>query len=509
MTPTSTTRAPRKPSSRLARLASDSGLYVLGNVMRRSLSVVTMPVFTRYLSTSGYGVLAIVGTIQNMLEVFYELGVGSAATRSFYDSKEEGPRRVLFGTLLVFSVGATTALTVLLLALGPWLWAMAQSEIPFYPYLGLTILTVFVGNIAVLPRALFRVLNQVPTFFKLSLAQAVLTAGLAVAFVVWLDLGPLGPVLATFAGAVVFFAVYATYLRPHVQLAFRPEIVRQSLAFGAPEIPLRWGRWALRTADRLILQRFASLAAVGIYSVGSSVSKMGFDLVANGIHWALVPFFYSTATEESDGRSRRLFARIATYNLLILVALGLGTLVFGRDLIHLLASAKYAEAERVMPLIVAASVLEASFYIPSKGLYLMRRTGLLLPLFLVPALLNVGLNLVLVPAMGMMGAAWSALIGYSVMITASLIVSQRVYHIPYEYGRLARVLLAGPLVWGVTLALPDVGLALGLALKTLALALYPLLLLVTGFFTADELAWARRAALLARVRAMPETGGTR
>jgi O-antigen/teichoic acid export membrane protein len=71
-----TTSAPGPRRSRLRQLLSESTLYTLGNVARRSFSLVTMPVFTRYLSTSGYGILSIVGTVQNMLEVFYELGMG-------------------------------------------------------------------------------------------------------------------------------------------------------------------------------------------------------------------------------------------------------------------------------------------------------------------------------------------------------------------------------------------------------------------------------------------------
>jgi len=65
-----------KSASRLRQLANDAGLYVVGFALRRALSVITMPVFTRYLSTAGYGVLAIVGSMQNMLEVFYEMGLG-------------------------------------------------------------------------------------------------------------------------------------------------------------------------------------------------------------------------------------------------------------------------------------------------------------------------------------------------------------------------------------------------------------------------------------------------
>jgi O-antigen/teichoic acid export membrane protein len=254
---------------------------------------------------------------------------------------------------------------------------------------------------------------------------------------------------------------------------------------------MRWGRWALRASDRLILRHFTSLSTVALYSVGTSISKMPFDLVGNGIHWAIVPFFYATATQESDKRSKSLFARIATYNALILVALGLATIMFARDLIAILASERYAEAGQVVPLIVVASVLESAFYIPSKGLYLQRKTAWLLPLFLVPAAFNIGLNFVLVPLYGMQGAAWSMLLGYVLMITLTLLVSQRIYPIPYEYGRIAKVIAAAVALWGVSLALPETGRAARLVANVVVLALLPLLLWALGFFRDGELTWLR------------------
>jgi O-antigen/teichoic acid export membrane protein len=492
-----TTSKTSKTPSRLRQLASDAGLYVAGFALRRALSVITMPVFTRYLSTAGYGVLAIVGSVQNMLEVFYEMGLGSAATRFYYDAADPAQRRRLFATLLVFSSLATAALTGLLFLVGPALWALVGGEIPFYPYLALTLGGVFLGNFAVLPRVLFRVCNQVPTFFRLSLAQSVATVALSLYCVIWLEMGPVGPVLATFVVAALFTGVYLAYLWPWVKGTVDWRLARRAVGFGAPEIPLRWGRWALRASDRLILRHFTSLSTVAFYSVGTSIAKMPFDLVGNGIHWAIVPFFYATATQESQKRSTTMFARIATYNVLILVALGLATIMFAHELIAILASARYAEAEQVVPLIVAASLLESSFYIPSKGLYLKNKTAWLLPLFLVPAAMNIGLNFLFVPLYGMLGAACSMLLGYSVMITLTLIVSQRVYPIPYEYGRIAKVIAAGFLLWGVSLVLPETGWAAQILAKTAVLALYPLLLWAMGFFQDAELSWLRaRMAIL-------------
>jgi O-antigen/teichoic acid export membrane protein len=475
-----TTRAPEPRRSRLRQLLSESTLYTLGNVARRSFSLITMPVFTRYLSTSGYGVLSIVGTVQNMLEVFYELGMGQSSTRFYYECQSARERQTLFGTLLILSLSVTAVLSVLLLAVGEWLWALVAPQVPFYPYIGLTIATVFFGGIGVLPRAIFRVENQVPRFFRLSVSQTALTAALAVVLVVGFAAGPGGPILATSVVTAIYAVVYAWALRGHVRWAFDWELARRALAFGLPEVPLRWGNWALKVSDRLILQRFTALSVVGLYSVGSTIGKTPFDLVANGIHWAIVPFFYSTATQESDERSRRIFAEVATWNVAILAALGLGTIVFASDLIAVLASSSFAAAGAVIPLIVAASFLESLFYIPSKGIYLKRKTQYLLPLFLVPAAINIGLNFALIPRFGMMGAAWSRLACDAIMVALTLVVSQRIYPIPYEYGRIGKIVLLAAVLAGAGTLVPDGPAVVRVAAKLVVMALFPVLLYAVG-----------------------------
>jgi O-antigen/teichoic acid export membrane protein len=250
------------------------------------------------------------------------------------------------------------------------------------------------------------------------------------------------------------------------------------------------------------LQHLTSLSVVAIYSVGYSVSRVPFDLVVKAIDWALVPFFFATATKESEVRSKAIFARLATYNVAMVAGLGMGTVLFGRELIEILASARYAEAEAIVPIIVTASVFEALFYIPSKGIYLQGKTGYLLPLFTIPAGLNIALNFVLIPRFGMMGAAWATLVGYAVMIILTLAISQRVYHIPYQYGRIAKVILAACILAAFGGIVPAAPLLARIAAKAILLMLFPLALYLMGFFENDEINWIRdRFATLVKGRA--------
>ena len=187
------------------QLVKDIVVYTTGLVLRRGLSIVTLPVITRFLTQADIGVVALVSTVRELLAVILELGVPNAAARFFYDYESREERRRLFGTLFIFLMGSSVVASLLALAAGALLWPRFVPDVPFHPYVSLTILTVFFMMAGVLPRSIFRVTNRVPLFMTLSLLQGVLTTAITIALVV-AGMGALGSVLGALASAALFFS---------------------------------------------------------------------------------------------------------------------------------------------------------------------------------------------------------------------------------------------------------------------------------------------------------------
>lgn len=491
---------------KVGRIVGDSSLYVLGNVLRRGVSIITMPVFTRYLSPTGYGVLALVGTVQNLLEPVYSMGMQQAATRLYYEAPDAPTRQRLFGTLLFVLVSRAVPITALLLVLGPWLWHWTVTDVPFVPYVALTMGTVILGTMGLLPRVLFRVEDRVPTFFRLSVTQTLLAAGLSVVLVVPGGWGPLGPVLGTFLAEAVFCVIYTRRLWPHIALVLDRPTARRALRFGVPIAAVNIGLWAMKASDRLLLQHFTSLAVVGLYSVACSVSKIAFDVIANAVTWAVVPFVYSTFTREPEHRAKAILARLATYNVAVLVTLGLATVLYARELILILASARYADAATVVPLVAAASMMQVIWYIPARGINFREKTFYFPIVVGASAALSLALNVALIPSLGMQGAAIAMLASQTACVGLTFPISQRLYPIPYEWGRLARLLIVATVIATAAAFVPDGSSIPSLALKAMLLLVFPGLVLLTGFFSDDEIR-AADLRLAATLRGLTSRGG--
>jgi O-antigen/teichoic acid export membrane protein len=112
---------------------------------------------------------------------------------------------------------------------------------------------------------------------------------------------------------------------------------------------------------------------------------------------------------------------------------------------------------------------------------------------------NITANLLLVPRMGMMGAAWATVASYGVMAGLGLWVSLRLFPMPIEWARLARLVAAAGGTYLASLLSPE-ALLPAIGFKCLVLMGYPALLWVVGFVRPQETAWLREMLLTRRGR---------
>jgi O-antigen/teichoic acid export membrane protein len=471
----------------IKRLFSESGVYTIGNILNRSFSIITMPVYTRYMAVSEYGILAIIRTVKDLFGVIYEAGTSASSTRFYYECSNHSERKRLFSTLFFFTMGFSLVASLLLVTLGGPVWTRFIKDIPFYPYGPLAILSVLMGSSGILPRSLFRVMGRAKLFVMLNLVQMTLFVSAGVITVTIFKAGALGPIISGLGVTAIFFFVNLYFLKDYLSFSYSWQIVKRSLAFGLPDSPVRFSQWALKMSNQLVLQYYASLSLVGIYSVGYSVGGILFELVISGVHWAVLPFYYRTVKEEPEEKAKEIFSYVACYNLLLILALALITILLGKELLILFASAKYYSAQPIIVVIAVASIFQFMFFIPSRGLYVMNKTVYLLPLLLITVATVFLFSFLLIPKFGIMGAAWATLIAYFVRSVVTLIVSQRVYYVPYQYFRMAKSVFAFAVVLIIAQYLPHWHVLYLIPLKLMVLCIYPLLLYLIGFFEKREI----------------------
>jgi O-antigen/teichoic acid export membrane protein len=196
--------------------------------------------------------------------------------------------------------------------------------------------------------------------------------------------------------------------------------------------------------------------------------------------------------------------------LAVLFCAGLGLLA--PEILMVLTTPVYYEAARVVPILTPA-VLLAGMYVFAPGLAIVKRTKTIALLNALGAGLNLGGNIVLVPVLGIRGAALSTLVSAGLIFVLYMRHSQRHYPVPHGWAGLgiaagAVGALSVPTVLGWQLPVP---LAAAIGIKLAAFALLALLLVRLRVVQRAEIAWAMGAArqVLARRRMLHAPESTR
>jgi O-antigen/teichoic acid export membrane protein len=188
--------------------------------------------------------------------------------------------------------------------------------------------------------------------------------------------------------------------------------------------------------------------------------------------------------------------------------------LLSRWIVRALAAPEFYGAFEAIGLVATGVTLYALYLVLVVILGRTGRTEFNFPAAIGATVANVALNLALVPPLGIVGAGLALVASYLVVLVLMYVFTQRLFPVPYEWSRLARVVLAAAALVGIgELGMPTEG-AGGLAGRLLLWAAFPVLLLLSGFFTAEERGWLamlrRPRDLLSRLRtAQASAGGGR
>ena len=194
---------------------------------------------------------------------------------------------------------------------------------------------------------------------------------------------------------------------------------------------------------------------------------------------------------------------MTTYGVAVLVLLEAGLAAVAHDIVRLMTTPEFIDAANVIPWIGLGVTFQGIYLLTSIGLNITKNTHYYPMATGIAAGTSLVGNLLLVPRFGAIGAAWTNAASYAVLAGTAYVFSQRVYPVRHEYGRLARLVVAGTGAWLAARALPPVGSPLvGVVVRgTMVLVTYPALLALLRFFNRQEIDGLAR--LIASRRAGP------
>jgi O-antigen/teichoic acid export membrane protein len=455
-----------------ARLAGDSLVYGLGGVANQVVAVLLVPIYARELGPVGLGVTGVLNATISLSLMLVGLALPQAFFRWYLrEARTHVDRDRVLRTVLGIRRAASLAGAALVL--------LAAIPITGLLYGGAHLLVfalvapiVLFDSFSAIPLSYLRAQRRPRDYVLISVIRAVMGTVLILGLVLLAGSGVVGVALgaAIAAGLSAVIGAWTLLRAGMVRPALDRSLARPMLGFALPLVPAAIAGWTLNLSDRPLLQLIGGgTAVVGVYTLGYTAGLVINALVIQPFALAWGAAFWEVSRAE-DAPST--FARVLTWFLALAAGVALLLSALGTDAFRILAGPAFELSRTIVPFSAFAYVLYGAHVIAASGLSIVGRSRLVAVAMGVAAVASIALNLVLIPLLGMYGAAISTIAGYLVLVLLSGLLSQRHYPVPWQLGRAVAILaIAGGLSAAALLG-PD-----HVAWRLLCFAAYPALLL--------------------------------
>jgi O-antigen/teichoic acid export membrane protein len=384
------------------------GGYASGNLLTLIAGLLSFPIFTRMLSTSDYGVMSLINLTSSLCITFCKGGLQHALIREWDDNKEH--ERIIVSTALFGSAIITGVILFILGSITIFITYYSNSwmyAIYFCIICGLTttevIKSIFYNKIRATQDTLWY--NIITVFSKYGQIT------FAVLFMILYSNTAVG----LFSGFIVISITIVILLfyrnRKHISLAaFDCHKFRTMLAFGFPLIFYELNNMLLTFVDRYFIGIFQGVATVGAYSAAYNMTFYIQNLLVSSVSLTLYPMVVEKLKKENSDAYRQFMRESLLWFCLVSSAVVLGFAALGKDVFLLSATVKYAEATVVITPVICGSFFYGVFIVSSSELFVQNNTKAMALIMTIAALINLALDILLIPRMKLLGAAYATLI---------------------------------------------------------------------------------------------------
>ncbi|MBI5017276.1 MAG: oligosaccharide flippase family protein [Deltaproteobacteria bacterium] len=410
-------------------------------VIAQLLGLVTFPILTRLLSIEQYGTFALIGTTAMLIVPLGKLGLSEAVIRFYARYSRKPPALAALVSTGIFAscvLGAITAGTCLVLLAGLyWLGVFPNTEM-LLCFLLLALPVAIRPTIAV-AMSFMRVLGRSSAYAKVAVLSRIITSLLGL-LCLWTAHGVLSRYyIGTGIGDVLLFLALWLWLRRNFSFAMRgasSRLARKMIRFGAPMVISEMGYVVLSYADRYMLAAIAGTAAAGLYSAGYNLVNYIGGSVMFAVSYAVTPAYVEAFQSKGRKGAEKIVEQAMTYLLSGAMLVMSGYFSVSRELIIVLASYKYLPVVASTNVILFGVLVLTINEVLKAGLYLEKRSGMIMFLVVMAAVLNLVLNWMLIPVHGVMGAAIATLGAACVLAAATWWTCRRCLTVRVDTGRL-------------------------------------------------------------------------
>jgi O-antigen/teichoic acid export membrane protein len=423
------------------RFTKDIIWVAIYQVLSHALGIISLPVLTKTYSVELYGVWTQIGVTVGLISPIITLQFTTAAVRFLATENDVNLRRRKFGTMLWPIVFLALTVFVIALLFGKDLSLFIFSDSQYTNFVYLASIWVALDALFSLGTAYLRARGKVRKYSVINIALSTANT-LIIVIMSQIGLGIewiIGAILA-FEGLILLFLYWAIISEIGVSLPNTTRL-RRFLAFSLPQIPAGILMWVINVSDRYFITHLIDLSHAGIYSASYSLGNL-VSLFYYPISFVLLPSLSRFWENKQIPRVKNYLEYSNKLFLSLAIPATAGIYILSQPLLTIFTTNEYAVGSTLVLLISLGAILHGIYQINLFVIYLVEKTKWIPLMILAAAVINAGINIVLIPKVGIIGAAISTIAAYLILVVIVTIWAQNIVSYKYDFKFITKIILA-------------------------------------------------------------------
>lgn len=411
-------------------IVKSMGIYTISNVLNAAIPFLLLPVLTRYLDPSDYGVLSNFNAIANFMVPL--VGINLMASVQVQYIKEEVDNQSYMSTGLRLALTLTLLFSIALLFLGGTLEEFIKVPKFFLYFIALYALFNVIIEVLL---AIWRMEDAAINYGIFRIVRTLIELSFVLFFVIGLEMNFEGSIYGMMA-AYGLGSVVALVLLMRKNLlfgSFSMDFLRHAVKFGVPLIPHTLSGVIIMYSDKLIITYYHGQADNGIYTVGFMIGQ-AIGLLQNSFNQAWVPWAFQKLKGGSENDKSRM-VKITYYYLIGILLLVFFLWLMLPIIYTYFIGDRFSEGMQLVLWIALGFAFNGMYKMVSVYIYYLEKTFIIAMTSFGVAIVNVILNFMFIPKYGLQGAAVATMIAMGLQFIVTWGVSSRLIDMPWFWKR--------------------------------------------------------------------------
>jgi len=428
---------------KIKELTKDTVIYGISTIIGRFLNFLLVPFYTNVFTPAEVGIYSNIYAYIAFLNIIFIYGMDAAFMKYSSTAPDNKKKEAYSTAFLCVTISSIIFSAILFLFRYPFVHLIEIPQNYFYLYYYL-ILIIFTDTLAIVPYANLRLQRKAVRFTMIRLSNILLNILLNIILVLKYKMGIEAILIANLSASLFSLILLSKDIIKNLVLKIEKEFLKPMLKFAIPYLPASIAATIVQVIDRPIVLALTNEETLGIYQANY---KLGIFmmLIVQMFQFAWQPFLLNTAKEKN---AKEIFSKVLTLFLIASSIVWLILSLFIEDIAKIkfygnvsLIGYKFWGGLSIVPIILLAYLFNGMYVNFQAGLYIEEKTKYFPIVTGSGALVNIVVNILLIPVFGIMGAALATLASYMVMAITLFLFSQKFYKIKYEYEKILKILL--------------------------------------------------------------------